>query len=59
MIESKRHVQQISQFIESENEAYAEILKMITTKYDNLFEASFPYPAEMYQAPVNDGEYRE
>lgn len=59
MIVSKRQVQQITQFTESEKEAFAEILKMITTKYDNLFETSFPYSAGMHQAPVNDGEHPE
>ena len=59
MIVSKRHVQQITQFTKSEKEAFAEILKIITTKYDNLFETSFPYSAGMHQAPVNDGEHPE
>jgi len=56
---SKRHVQQISKFTESEKEAFAEILKMITTKYDNPFETYFPYSAEMHQPLVNDGEHLE
>lgn len=59
MIVSKKHVQQISQFTESEKEAFAEILKMVTIQYYNLFKTSFPYSAELYQAPVNNGEHRE
>jgi UDPglucose--hexose-1-phosphate uridylyltransferase len=57
MIISKRQVQHITQFTDSEEIALAEILKQLTTKYDNLFETSFPYSAGMHQAPVNDGEH--
>ncbi len=57
MIISKRHIQQITQFNKAEVVAFADILKRLTTKYDNLFEVSFPYSAGMHQMPVNDGEY--
>lgn len=57
MIISKRHVQQIIQFTEQEKKSYALILKQLTSKYDNLFNISFPYSAGMHQAPVNDGEH--
>ena len=33
----------------------ADILKRITTRYDNLFEISFPYSMGFHQAPT-DGE---
>ncbi|MGB3007587.1 MAG: UDP-glucose--hexose-1-phosphate uridylyltransferase [Chitinophagaceae bacterium] len=59
MIISKRHIQQITQFTEEEKMAYAEILKKLTARYDNLFEISFPYSAGMHQAPVNDGDHVE
>ena len=55
MIVSKRHVQTILQFTEEEKLAFAEILKQLTAKYDNLFSISFPYSAGMHQSPVNDG----
>lgn len=57
MIVSKRHVQQVTQFTEEEDRALAQILKALTSKYDNLFNISFPYSAGMHQAPVNDGEH--
>lgn len=57
MIVSKRHVQQVTQFTAAEDKALAEILKVLTSKYDNLFNISFPYSAGMHQAPVNDGEH--
>jgi UDPglucose--hexose-1-phosphate uridylyltransferase len=59
MIISKRHVTGINFFTQSELEALADALKKLTTKYDNLFETSFPYSAGMHQAPVNNGEYPE
>lgn len=57
MVISKRHVQHITQFSDSEETALTEILKQLTTKYDNLFETSFPYSAGMHQAPVNDSDH--
>jgi UDPglucose--hexose-1-phosphate uridylyltransferase len=59
MIVPKRHFQNILQFTEEEKTAFAQILKKLTAKYDNLFEISFPYSAGMHQAPVNDGEHPE
>jgi UDPglucose--hexose-1-phosphate uridylyltransferase len=59
MIVPKRHFQNILQLTEEEKTAFAQILKKLTAKYDNLFEISFPYSAGMHQAPVNDGEHPE
>ena len=59
MIVSKRIVQNILQFSDEEKIAFAELLKKLTAKYDNLFEVSFPYSAGMHQAPVNDGPHPE
>lgn len=59
MIVSKRHVQTILQFTDAEKTAFADILKKLTAKYDNLFQISFPYSAGMHQAPVNDGAHEE
>jgi len=59
MIISKRHVQNITQFNNDEAAALADILKLLTIKYDNLFNISFPYSAGMHQQPVNDGAHEE
>jgi len=59
MIVSKRHVQNIIQFNELERISFATILKQLTTKYDNLFNISFPYSAGMHQSPVNSGSFSE
>jgi UDPglucose--hexose-1-phosphate uridylyltransferase len=57
MIISRRVVQTVTEFTESEQHALADILKRLTTRYDNLFKTSFPYSAGMHQAPVNDGPH--
>lgn len=59
MIISKRHVSSIKFFTETEKKFLAEAIKVLTTKYDNLFDTSFPYSAGMHQAPVNDGDHPE
>ncbi|GAC1401009.1 MAG: UDP-glucose--hexose-1-phosphate uridylyltransferase [Sediminibacterium sp.] len=59
MIVSRRHVQHLLQFTAEEKKGLADILKRLTTRYDNLFNISFPYSAGMHQAPVNDGEHPE
>ncbi|MDH5828323.1 UDP-glucose--hexose-1-phosphate uridylyltransferase [Sphingobacterium faecium] len=59
MIVSKRPIQNILAFTEEEKEDLAAILKLLTTRYDNLFNTSFPYSAGMHQAPVNSGDFPE
>lgn len=55
MIICKRHSSKITDFTLDEIEDYASILKLLTIKYDNLFETSFPYSSGIHQAPT-DGE---
>lgn len=57
MLISKRHIRKITECTEAEDNALADILKRLTTRYDNLFQTSFPYSAGMHQMPVNDGEH--
>ncbi|MEJ7766620.1 MAG: UDP-glucose--hexose-1-phosphate uridylyltransferase [Chitinophagaceae bacterium] len=59
LVISRRHVPTLLQFDEKERSAYADILKRLTTRYDNLFQTSFPYSAGIHQAPVNDGDHQE
>lgn len=59
MIISKRHVNSIKLFSEAEKKSLAGAIKVLTTKYDNLFETAFPYSAGMHQTPVNNGYYPE
>ena len=59
MIISRRQVQTILQFTKEEKRSLADLLKRITTRYDNIFKTSFPYSAGMHQSPVNDGDHSE
>ncbi len=59
IIISKRHVNSVIHFTEEEKAALAEAIQVLTVKYDNLFETSFPYSAGMHQAPVNSGAFPE
>lgn len=53
MIVPKRHFQNIIHMTGSEVKSFASILKSITSKYDRLFDSSFPYSAGMQQSPVD------
>lgn len=41
----------ISHLTATQKSAFAEALKVVTTRYDNLFKVSFPYSAGLHQAP--------
>jgi UDPglucose--hexose-1-phosphate uridylyltransferase len=53
LIISKRHFGNIIGMTNEETKAFAEIIKILTVKYDNLFETSFPYSAGIHQAPTD------
>ena len=55
MIISKRPVSNILDLNESEKSGFAETLKILSTKYDKIFNVSFPYSAGIHQAPT-DGD---
>lgn len=58
MILGKRHRGSIDQFTDAERDAFADILKRVTTRYDNLFLTPFPYSMGFHQKPT-DGERYE
>jgi UDPglucose--hexose-1-phosphate uridylyltransferase len=43
----------------AETTALAELLKAVTTRYDNLFEISFPYSMGFHQAPFDGQDHPE
>lgn len=47
----KRHVSHITELTDAERDTLADALKRLTTKYDNLFETSFPYCMGWHGAP--------
>ena len=51
----KRHSGSLEQLTDAERDALAEIMKALTTRYDNLFEVSFPYSMGFHQRPT-DGQ---
>ena len=59
MIIPKKHLQHIGQLNKEEENAYAEIIKELTIKYDNLFKTSFPYSSGIHQSPTDGKEHPE
>ncbi len=57
MIVSRRHFQSILDMTEEEKNAFAEIYRRLTIKYDNLFEVSFPYSAGIHQSPTDGKDH--
>jgi len=52
---SKQHIRDVASLDVVTRNSLADIFKQITTRYDNLFEISFPYSMGFHQAPT-DGE---
>ncbi|MGD0339089.1 MAG: UDP-glucose--hexose-1-phosphate uridylyltransferase [Bacteroidota bacterium] len=48
-----RHVSSIGELTEGERNSFADIIKRLTTRYDNLFQISFPYSAGLHQSPTD------
>lgn len=59
MVLSRRHVASIDQMQPQECADLADIIKRVTTRYDNLFEVSFPYTMGMHQKPTDDASHPE
>ncbi|PWH16919.1 MAG: galactose-1-phosphate uridylyltransferase [Anaerolineae bacterium] len=55
MISAHRPVARLADLTPAEVTALAEVFKEVTTRYDNLFEISFPYSMGFHQAPA-DGQ---
>ncbi len=50
----RAHVQRLPQLSDLQRDLLADILKRLLTKYDNLFETSFPYSMGWHGAPTGD-----
>jgi len=59
MILARRHVSSLLDMAEAERTALADIIKQLTTRYDNLFEVSFPYSMGLHQQPTDGEEHPE
>jgi UDPglucose--hexose-1-phosphate uridylyltransferase len=53
----RRHVMRLPDLNDRERSALADILKRLLTKYDNLFEVSFPYSMGWHGAPLDKRDY--
>ena len=54
----KRHVQALTDFTKKEQEMFAVALKEVLTKFDGLFQMSFPYMMVFHQKPSDGKPYR-
>jgi UDPglucose--hexose-1-phosphate uridylyltransferase len=59
LVTAHRPVSSLTELSSSEVSALAEVLHHVTTKYDNLFEISFPYSMGFHQAPADGGPHPE
>jgi UDPglucose--hexose-1-phosphate uridylyltransferase len=55
LILSKRHLGSLLDFNPQEKVSFADILRRMTIRYDNLFETSFPYSMGLHQRPSGIG----
>ncbi len=59
MVIAKRPVSYLFDLSTEEADSLARIMQQITTRYDNLFEISFPYSMGFHQAPFDGQEHPE
>ncbi|HEX8990852.1 MAG TPA: UDP-glucose--hexose-1-phosphate uridylyltransferase [Anaerolineales bacterium] len=59
LIVAKRAVGRLTDLTPSERNSLARLMKHVTTRYDNLFESSFPYSMGFHQAPFDGQEHPE
>jgi UDPglucose--hexose-1-phosphate uridylyltransferase len=59
MVISKSHARDLLALSPENQDALADILKRLTTRYDNLFKISFPYSMGFHQAPTDGKAHPE
>jgi UDPglucose--hexose-1-phosphate uridylyltransferase len=52
LLVSRRHAGAMPEFTGEERDGLADALKRLTTRFDNLFETSFPYTMGFHQSPT-------
>lgn len=53
LVVGRRHVTSVTELAGEERDALADVLRRLTTRYDNVFEVSFPYSMGIHQAPTD------
>ena len=59
ILPKKKHILRITDLDSSERETLAAIMKDLTTRYDNVFETSFPYSMGFHGAPTGPSYEKE
>ena len=59
LVISKRHAGSLVELSREERDALAELLKKLTTRYNNLFNAPFPYSMGFHQSPTDKAPHPE
>ena len=59
LLVSRRHLGAMPEFTSAERDGLAETLQRIATRYDNLFETSFPYTMGFHQSPTDGADHPE
>jgi UDPglucose--hexose-1-phosphate uridylyltransferase len=59
LVLSRRHLAGLDDLTSTERDALADMLKRLTTRYDNLFETSFPYSMGFHQRPCDADPHDE
>ena len=59
LILSRDHIQSFDSFTPQQTSGLADILKQMTTRYDNLFSVSFPYTMGFHQQPADGKPHPE
>ena len=59
MVISRRHFAAIDELDSNERAALGNILKRLATRYDNLFQTSFPYSMGFHQRPTDGHDHPE
>ncbi len=59
MLLSRRHAGSLDRLDSAERDALADIMKKVTTRYDQLFDVSFPYTMGFHQSPTDGRDHPE
>lgn len=56
---SRRHIGSMNDFTNEDSRSLSEMVHQVTSSYDKVFDAPFPYSMGFHQAPTDGDEHRE
>jgi UDPglucose--hexose-1-phosphate uridylyltransferase len=59
LVVSRRPVQHVGMLSDAERDQLADVVKQVTSRYDGLFDVSFPYSGGLHQAPTDGQDHPE